>query len=224
MVRGYLYPQPSLHNDFNAPTCPKYSANIPGRRSFYRLECTSCLLYPIRARNAIPKVLGNLRIISGPSDNLQILRGISEASDPRGDLRASRTFGFIRRPSAVLLYLRLHQKTFGHTPVPSASSEDLRPYSRTFGFRPVAWGNLQYARWRSPTVAPRGRGPTSTGRTLEASIICNRKKTSLPSEVGTSQRLFLHSVVFSLGDDWCPPQFYRCCYCSLSPPYIRWGG
>ena len=56
LVRGYLYPQPLLHNDLNTSTCPEYSTNIPGRRSFYRLECTSCLLYPIRARDAIPKV------------------------------------------------------------------------------------------------------------------------------------------------------------------------
>ena len=60
------------------------------------------------------------------------------------------TFG-LREPSASSEDLRLRPKTFSRTPVPSASSEDLRPYSRTFGFRPVAWGNLRYARWRSPT-------------------------------------------------------------------------
>ena len=67
----YLYPQPLLHNDLNAPTYPEYS--ILGRRSFYRLECTNCLLYPIRAQDSIPKVLCNLRICAGPSRALLIL-------------------------------------------------------------------------------------------------------------------------------------------------------
>ena len=70
---GYLYPQSLLHNDLNAPTYPEYSANILGHRSFYRLECTNCLLYPIRARDAIPKVLCNLRICAGPLRALLIL-------------------------------------------------------------------------------------------------------------------------------------------------------
>ena len=80
--------------------------NIPARRSFYRLECTSCLLYPIRARDAIPKVLCNLRISAGPSEALLILWGVPEASGLRSDLQASRTFGFIRKPSAASLDLR----------------------------------------------------------------------------------------------------------------------
>ena len=113
LVRGYLYPQPLLHNDLNAPTCPEYSTNIPARRSFYRLECTRCLLYPIRARDAIPKVLCNIRIGAGPSEALLILWGVPEASGLRSDLRASRTFGFIRKPSAASLDLRSHHSTFG---------------------------------------------------------------------------------------------------------------
>jgi len=52
---------------------PLPTQNILGRRSFYRLECTSCLLYPIRARDAIPKVLCNLRNCAGPSRALLIL-------------------------------------------------------------------------------------------------------------------------------------------------------
>ena len=73
LIRGYLYPQPLLYNDLNTPTCPKYSTNIPGHRLFYKLKCTNCLLYPTRARDAIPKVLCNLRISTGPSGDLLIL-------------------------------------------------------------------------------------------------------------------------------------------------------
>ena len=66
LVRGYLYPQPLLHSDGNTPTYPEYSSNILGRRSFYRLECTICLLYPIRDRYASPKVLFDLRRSAEP--------------------------------------------------------------------------------------------------------------------------------------------------------------
>ena len=103
---GYLYPQPLLHNDLNALTYPEYSANILGRRLFYMLECTNCLLYPIRARDAIPKVLCNLQVSAGPSGAFLILWRVSEASGPRGDLRAPRIFSFVRRLSATSLDLQ----------------------------------------------------------------------------------------------------------------------
>ena len=104
---GDIYtPQPLLHNDLNAPTCLEYSMNIPGRRSFYRLECTNCLLYLIRAWDAIPKVLCNLRVSAGPSGAFLVLWRVSEASGPRGDLRAPRIFGFVRRLSAASLGLQ----------------------------------------------------------------------------------------------------------------------
>ena len=61
----------------------------------------------------------------GGSLKLRILGvtfGLREPSASSEVLRPySCTFRFIRRPSAILLYLRLHQKTFSHTPVPSAS-------------------------------------------------------------------------------------------------------
>ena len=103
---GIYTPQLLLHNDLNILTSPEYSMNIPGRRSFYRLECTNYLLYPIRARDAIPKVLCNLRVSAGPSGAFLILWRVSEASGLRSDLRASRIFGFIRGPSTASLDLR----------------------------------------------------------------------------------------------------------------------
>ena len=90
---GYLYPQPLLHNDLNAPTYSEYSANILGRMSFYKLECINCLLYPIRARHAIPKVASDLRTRAGPSGAFSNLRRIAQATNLRRDLRAFWTFG-----------------------------------------------------------------------------------------------------------------------------------
>ena len=79
---------------------------ISGRTSFYRLECTNYLIYLICARDAIPKVLCNLRVRAGPSGAFLILWRVSEASGPRVDLRAPRIFGFVQRLSAASLDLR----------------------------------------------------------------------------------------------------------------------
>ena len=84
---------------------PEYSSNILGRRSFYRLECTICLLYPIRDRYASPKVLFDLRRSAEPPGASLDLRQ-TPGADLQIILRVLRTFGGLGEPPGMPLYLR----------------------------------------------------------------------------------------------------------------------
>ena len=88
-------------------------------------------------------------------------------------------------------------------------------------------GSATFARGRSPTVAPRGRGPTPTGRTLEKQRSVKkfmRKRLPRRSEVGVIRRCFVTRVVALFANALTSPRFYRRMNSAKLPPYIRWRG
>ena len=110
LVGGYLYPEPLLHIDYNAPTNPEYSWDIPGRRSFH-IGWSVQIIYPIR-----------------------FVCGTLPRRYPRRPSGLQLTFGFLRGPSGASRDLRPIPRTFGCFTGPSADSADLRVLHGTFGF------------------------------------------------------------------------------------------
>ena len=113
LVRGYLYPQPLLHNDLNTPICPEYSTNnlvAVGHFTGWNVQ----VVYSIRF------VLGTLSRRSPATFGLP--PDLREPSWFFGESLRLRVFG-------VTFNLR----------GPLVSSEDLRPHHLTFGRK----GNLR---------------------------------------------------------------------------------